>query len=88
MAQASLEECHTGLEADTLASSDHDRQIRPLCAHTAAIFAESTAPIVVSSLVSITLEVAASFLACLIHRSRAARAKTLFVSSPLNLQAT
>ena len=88
MAQASLEEYQTGLEADTLASGDHDHQIRPLCAHTAAIFPESTAPIVVSYLVSTALEVAASFLACLIHQSRVARAKALFVSSPLHLQAT
>ena len=88
MAQASLEEYQTGLEADTLASGDHDHQIRPLCAHTAAIFPESTAPIEVSSLVSTALEVAASFLVCPIHQPMVARAKALFVSSPLHLQAT
>ena len=88
MAQASLGEYHTGLEADTLASSDHDHQIRPLCAHTTVIYPESTTPIVASYLVSTALEVAASFLAYLIHQPMVARAKALFASSPLDLQAT
>ena len=77
MAQVSLEEYQIGLEADTLASDDHDHQISPLCAHTRAIYPESIVPIVASYLVSIGLEVATSFLACLTHQSMVVWAKAL-----------
>ena len=77
MAQVSLEEYQIGLEANTLASDDHDHQISPLCAHTRAIYPESIVPIVASYLVSIGLEVAAFSLTCLTHQSKVVRAKAL-----------